>query len=47
MWELYLTASAVSFYIGSNHLFQFLFSKGVVNSYPVMRRQFGYPLLTA
>jgi len=45
MWELYLTASAVSFYIGSNHLFQFLFSKGVVNSYPVMRRQFGYPLL--
>ncbi|MFN3976850.1 MAG: class I SAM-dependent methyltransferase [Aquificaceae bacterium] len=47
MWELYLTASAVSFYIGSNHLFQFLFSKGVVNNYPVMRRQFGYPLLTA
>ncbi|ADC89338.1 Cyclopropane-fatty-acyl-phospholipid synthase [Thermocrinis albus DSM 14484] len=40
MWDLYLTASAVSFYVGSNHLFQFLFSKGVINSYPVMRRVF-------
>ena len=45
MWELYLTASAVSFYIGSNHLFQFLFSKGVINDYPVMRRVFYDPLL--
>jgi len=45
MWELYLTASAVSFYIGSNHLFQFLFSKGVINNYPVMRRVFYDPLL--
>jgi len=44
MWELYLTASAVSFYTGSNHLFQFLFSKGVVNDYPVMRRVFHEPL---
>lgn len=47
MWELYLVASAVSFYNGSNHLFQFLFSKGVVNNYPVMRRSFLQPLLTA
>ncbi len=47
MWELYLTASAVSFYIGSNHLFQFLFSKGVLNDYPVMRRSLGQPLLRA
>lgn len=47
MWELYLTASAVSFLIGSNHLFQFLFSKGVLNTYPVMRRSFAHPLLTA
>lgn len=45
MWELYLTASAVSFYTGSNHLFQFLFSKGVLNNYPVMRRYIGQPLL--
>ncbi len=40
MWDLYLTASAVSFYTGSNHLFQFLLSKGVKNDYPVMRREF-------
>ncbi len=46
MWELYLTASAVSFYRGSNHLFQFLLSKGVLNSYPVMRRHVGQPLLS-
>jgi len=46
-WELYLVASAVSFYNGSNHLFQFLFSKGVVNNYPVMRRSFLQPLLMA
>ncbi|MEJ5339516.1 MAG: class I SAM-dependent methyltransferase [Aquificaceae bacterium] len=47
MWELYLTASAVSFYTGSNHLFQFLFSRGVLNSYPVMRRYMGQPLLAS
>jgi cyclopropane-fatty-acyl-phospholipid synthase len=40
MWDLYLTASAVSFYTGSNHLFQILLSKGVKNDYPVMRREF-------
>ncbi len=45
MWELYLVASAVSFYNGSNHLFQFLFSKGVVNDYPLMKRDFLQPLL--
>ncbi len=46
MWDLYLTSSAVSFYIGSNHLFQFLFSKGVKNDYPIMRRSFSeVPLL--
>ncbi len=38
MWDLYLVSSAVSFYTGSNHLFQFLMSKGVRNDYPVMRR---------
>ncbi len=47
MWELYLTASAVSFYLGSNHLFQFLFSKGVLNTYPVMRRCLGKPLFAS
>ncbi len=40
MWDLYLTASAVSFYTGSNHLFQFLMSKGVKNDYPIMKREF-------
>lgn len=40
MWELYLTASAVSFLIGSNYVFQFLLSKGVKNDYPVMERKF-------
>ncbi len=38
MWDLYLVSSAVSFYTGSNHLFQFLLSKGVKNDYPIMRR---------
>ncbi len=38
MWDLYLISSAVSFYTGSNHLFQFLMSKGVKNEYPVMKR---------
>ncbi|WPM32949.1 class I SAM-dependent methyltransferase [Hydrogenobacter sp. T-2] len=47
MWELYLTSSAVSFYRGSNHLFQFLLSKGVINTYPVMRRYIGQPLLSS
>jgi cyclopropane-fatty-acyl-phospholipid synthase len=47
MWDLYLTSSAVSFFIGSNHLFQFLLSKGVKNDYPVMKREFlGSPALT-
>lgn len=46
MWELYLVSSALSFYLGSNHLFQFLFSKGVLNSYPIMRRQIGLPVLS-
>ncbi|QWK19788.1 MAG: class I SAM-dependent methyltransferase [Hydrogenobacter thermophilus] len=40
MWELYLVSSAVSFLTGSNHLFQILFSKGVLNNYPIMKRQF-------
>ncbi len=40
MWDLYLISSAVSFYTGSNHLFQFLLSKGVRNDYPIMRREF-------
>ncbi len=40
MWELYLTASAVSFLIGSNYVFQFLLSKGVKNDYPVIERKF-------
>ena len=39
MWDLYLVSSAVSFYTGSNHLFQFLLSKGVKNDYPVIRRE--------
>ena len=46
MWDLYLTASAVSFYTGSNHLFQFLMSRGVKNDYPVIKREFlGAPAL--
>ncbi|WP_340695282.1 class I SAM-dependent methyltransferase [Hydrogenobacter thermophilus] len=40
MWELYLVSSAVSFLTGSNHLFQILFSKGVLNDYPIMKRYF-------
>ena len=40
MWELYLTALAVSFLIGSNYVFQFLLSKGVKNDYPVIERKF-------
>ncbi len=40
MWDLYLISSAVSFYTGSNHLFQFLLSKGAKNDYPVIKRNF-------
>nr|7QOS_A Chain A, Cyclopropane-fatty-acyl-phospholipid synthase [Aquifex aeolicus VF5]7QOS_B Chain B, Cyclopropane-fatty-acyl-phospholipid synthase [Aquifex aeolicus VF5] len=40
MWELYLTASAVSFLIGSNYVFQTLLSKGVKDDYPVIKREF-------
>lgn len=40
MWELYLTASAVSFLIGSNYVFQILLSKGVKNDYPIIERKF-------
>ena len=40
MWDLYLTASAVSFWVGSNYVFQILLSKGVVNNYPVIERKF-------
>jgi len=40
MWDLYLVSSAVSFLTASNHLFQVLFSKGVVNDYPVIKRVF-------
>ncbi len=38
MWDLYLVSAGVSFYTASNHLFQFLLSKGVKNDYPVIRR---------
>jgi len=41
MWHLYLVSAGVSFLVGSNHLFQILMSKGVNNSYPVMKRSFG------
>jgi cyclopropane-fatty-acyl-phospholipid synthase (EC 2.1.1.79) len=44
MWDLYLISSAVSFLTGSNHLFQILFSKGVLNEYPVIKRQFLSPI---
>ncbi len=47
MWDLYLVSSAVSFYTGSNHLFQFLMSKGVKNDYPIMRRSFSREFLLA
>ena len=40
MWDLYLASSAASFLTGSNHLFQFLLSKGVKNDYPVIKRRF-------
>ncbi len=45
MWHLYLVSASVSFLVGSNHLFQILMSKGVNNSYPVMRRIFGENLM--
>ncbi len=37
----------VYFYRGSNNLFQFLLSMGVLNSYPVMRRHVCQPLLSS
>ncbi len=45
MWDFYLTASAVSFLVGSNYVFQILLSKDVFNQYPVLERKFGTPLL--
>ena len=45
MWKFYLTASAVSFKIAANYVFQILFSKGVFNKYPVLEHQFGEPLI--
>jgi len=45
MWEFYLTASAVSFLVGSNYVFQILLSKDVFNQYPVLERKFGASLL--
>jgi cyclopropane-fatty-acyl-phospholipid synthase len=45
MWDFYLTASAVSFLVGSNYVFQILLSKDVVNDYPVLERKFGPSLL--
>jgi len=45
MWKFYLTASAVSFKVGSNYVFQILLSKGVVNDYPVLEHRFGEKLL--
>ena len=40
MWNLYLIGSAVSFYIASNHVFEILLSKGVLNNYPNIERKF-------
>jgi cyclopropane-fatty-acyl-phospholipid synthase len=45
MWEFYLTAAAVSFYIGSNYVYQILLSKGVFNQYPVVEHIFGESLV--
>ena len=45
MWKFYLTASAVSFKIAANYVFQILFSKGVFNKYPVLEHQFGESLI--
>ncbi|WP_024790182.1 class I SAM-dependent methyltransferase [Lebetimonas sp. JH292] len=40
MWNLYLISSAVSFYIGEQHLYQILYSNGVNNNYPIIKRTF-------
>jgi cyclopropane-fatty-acyl-phospholipid synthase len=45
MWKFYLTASAVSFKVASNYVFQILLSKGVVNDYPILEYKFGQPLI--
>ena len=45
MWKFYLTASAVSFKVASNYVFQILFSKGLYNEYPIMERKFGESLI--
>ena len=45
MWEFYLTAAAVSFFVGSNYVFQILLSKNVVNNYPVIEYKFHNSLL--
>ena len=37
MWRLYLNASAVSFKIGANRLYQILFSNGINNDLPLTR----------
>ncbi len=44
MWYLYLVSAGVSFLVGSNHLFQILMSKGINNSYPVIKRTYGESL---
>ena len=41
MWKFYLTASAVSFKVASNYVFQILLSKGIFNEYPVLEHSFG------
>lgn len=40
MWYFYLTTSMSAFRAGNVHVFQFLFSKGQLNNYPVIKRQF-------
>ena len=45
MWKFYLTASAVSFKVASNYVFQILLAKGVVNDYPVIERKLGETIL--
>ena len=39
MWHFYLTTSMSAFRAGNTHVFQILFSKGVKNDYPVIRRK--------
>ncbi len=39
MWYFYLTTSMSAFRAGNTHVFQILFSKGVKNDYPVIRRK--------